>query len=383
MVGARVGQPAQRQHRAVRVELGRVVEDHVEHHLEAGGVQRVDRLGELVGRARAWAAARVARLGGEPGCGRIAPVVGEATALQRRLVGAEVQGQQAQRGDAERAVVLEHQRVGEGGVAAAQRRRDVRVAHRQRTHVGLVEYRALARDVRAGRAVIRRSRGGGGHPRLGGEGSVVARVGQARIVAAGGAERGEPCRELHIVGCSGLLAAVAADHLLRPGVEQQLRRVEPVAAPWRPRAMSTQAIHQADPAGRQKAMPDAFAARRQRQAAKRLAACGIEKTELDRFGVRRPHREVHPGLAAVCGEGGTERPRLPRAQVRIRQRMRHGERIRCGAGPVLTRSAPVLQDGKGVGVRGAHRCVLLPGHASRRVSPRVRTSPRPAAAGAG
>jgi len=41
-----------------------------------------------------------------------------------------------------------------------------------------------------------------------------------------------------------------------------------------------------------------------------LAALGIEEAELDRFGVRRPHGEVHPGFTGVLGQAGAERPRL-------------------------------------------------------------------------
>ena len=370
-----------------------MVEDDVEHHLEAGGVQRVDRLGEFVGRGGARPSAPVARLGREPGCGRVAPVVGEAAPLQRRLVGAEVQRQQAQRGDAERAVVLEHHRVGEGAVAAAQRGREAGVAHRQRAHVGLVEHRAIARDAGAGRASgrlhgDRRAHDGDRHSCLGGEGGVVARVGQARIVAAGGAERVQLRRELRVVGWSRSLATVAADHFLRPGVEQQLGRVEPVAAPRRPRPVGAQAIHQACPGGGQEAVPDALAARRQREATQFLATLCVEEAELDRFGVRRPHGEVHPGLDGVLGQAGTERPRLSRTQHRGALRAGRGDAIhgqgdtirrRAGAG--AARVGPVAEDREGVGERGAHRCGLL-GRASMRVSPRARTSPRPAAAGA-
>ena len=370
-----------------------MVENHVEHHLEAGGVQGVDRLGELVGRGGTRPSAPVARLGREPGRGRVAPVVGEAAPLQRRLVGAEVQRQQAQRGDAERAVVLEHHRVGEGRIAAAQRRREVRVAHRQRAHVGLVEHRAIARDTGAGRASGRRHGDGHAclgdrHACLGGEGGVVAQVGQARIVVAGGAELGQPRRLLRVVGCARPLATVAADHLLRPGVEQQLGRVEPVPALRRPRPVGAQAIHQAGPGGGQEAVPDALAAGRQPQAMAFLAAGGIEEAELDRFGVRRPHGEIYPALAGVLGLAGAERPRLSGTQGRGALRACRGDAIRSPGGTIRGRAGaraarvgPVAAGREGVGERGAHRGDLV-GRASRRVNPRARTSPRPAAAGA-
>jgi len=66
--------------------------------------------------------------------------------------------------------------------------------------------------------------------------------------------------KLRIVGEAGGLAAVAADDVLGPGVEEQLGRVEALALLGCPRAVGAQAIHDAGPAAGQEAVPHALAA---------------------------------------------------------------------------------------------------------------------------
>ena len=93
---------------------------------------------------------------------------------------------------------------------------------------------------------------GGRHAGLEGGGGVVAGVGPVGVVGAAADVQREFGSEggglLRVVDGAGGLAAVAADHFVGPGVEQQLGGVEAVALLGRPRAVGTQAIHDAGPA---------------------------------------------------------------------------------------------------------------------------------------
>ena len=68
----------ERQHRAHVVALGGVVVDHVEDHLDAGVVQGLDHLLELLHLLALLAPGRVVVVGGEEGDGVVAPVVAQA-----------------------------------------------------------------------------------------------------------------------------------------------------------------------------------------------------------------------------------------------------------------------------------------------------------------
>ena len=70
-----VGQPAEADRRAVGAAFRRVVEDDVEDHLDAGAVQRLDHVAELVERAERVRTRAVSRMRREERDRLVAPVV--------------------------------------------------------------------------------------------------------------------------------------------------------------------------------------------------------------------------------------------------------------------------------------------------------------------
>ena len=96
VVGA-VVEPTEAQRRPQFVSLGGVVENHVEDHLEPGGVQRLDHRLELVDLAAAIAARRVLVVGREVADRLIAPVVAQPPGDQRTVMNELMDRQQLHR----------------------------------------------------------------------------------------------------------------------------------------------------------------------------------------------------------------------------------------------------------------------------------------------
>ena len=67
--------PAERERGPARVALGRVVEYHVEDHLDAGAVQRLHQVAEFVHRAQRVGLRAVGPVRREPGDRLVAPIV--------------------------------------------------------------------------------------------------------------------------------------------------------------------------------------------------------------------------------------------------------------------------------------------------------------------
>ena len=84
------------------VALGGVVVDHVEDHLDAGAVQRLDHPLELAHLVAAAAGGGVLGVRREVADRAVAPVVRQPPVDQERLVDDVVDRQQLDRGDAER-----------------------------------------------------------------------------------------------------------------------------------------------------------------------------------------------------------------------------------------------------------------------------------------
>ena len=129
------------QRRALLVAFGGVVVDHVEDHLDAGGVQRLDHLLELLHLVAVRAARRVVVVRGEVADGVVAPVVVQAAVEQVLLVDEVVHRQQLERGDPEPGEVLDERRIGDARVRAAQVLGHVGVQLRGALHVRLVDHR--------------------------------------------------------------------------------------------------------------------------------------------------------------------------------------------------------------------------------------------------
>ena len=107
------------------VALGGVVVDHVQDHLDAGGVQRLDHLlelGDLLAKRAADGKARVWR---EKPDRVVAPVVRQTARDDRHLVEPVVDRQKLHRGHAKIAQVLDGRRVRQPEIGSAQFRQDL------------------------------------------------------------------------------------------------------------------------------------------------------------------------------------------------------------------------------------------------------------------
>ena len=110
------------------------------------------------------------------------------------------------------------------------------------------------------------------------------------------------------VRTSPIEAARRCHDLARPGVEQQLVRVEAQAALRPPGAVGAQPVDQPRRRARQVAVPDVVRARGQGQAAQLAVAGFVEDAELDALRMRREHGDVeavavpvHPERPGVAG----------------------------------------------------------------------------------
>ncbi len=141
-------EPLEAQRRPEVVALAGVVVDDVEHHLDAGAVQRLHHALELVHHVER-AGAGVARVGREVPERVVAPVVAEPLGLEEPLVHRVVHREELHRGDAERLEVVDDRRVREAAVGPAEVLGDLGVAHGEAAHVRLVDDEARPGDARA------------------------------------------------------------------------------------------------------------------------------------------------------------------------------------------------------------------------------------------
>ena len=210
--------PAKAQRRAPLVALGRVVEDDVEDHLEAGAVQRPHHATKLV-HLSAAVLRRVAVVRGEVADRLVAPVVAQSALHQLRVVDELVHRQELDRGDAEALQVSQRGGMREAGVGAAKFAGHAGVQLGEALDVDLVEDRVG--HLPSGRRVavpveVRGDDDGARHV-----GRRVARVREIRIVGGVAVDGGVP---LHL----------ARDRTC-VRVEQELGRVAAGAsgrAPW-------------------------------------------------------------------------------------------------------------------------------------------------------
>ena len=118
-----------------------------------------------------------------------------------------------------------------------------------------------------------------GHP-----GGVIATV-ERKI----GARRTDAVAEMHVAPDDR-----AHDHR-RVRIEQQLVMVEAVAARRIVRSINAVAVEQTGPRVGQVAVPDRIGVFRERDALDFAPSAGIEKAQIDLFGVLRKQREVYAG----------------------------------------------------------------------------------------
>ncbi len=278
---------AERQRRAHLVALGGVVVDHVEDDLDALGVQRLHHRLELLHLLAARAAGGVVVVRGEEADGVVAPVVPHAAVGQVAVVDELVHRHELDGGDAELLVVLDHHRVRQRRVGAADLLGDARVGLGEALDVRLVDDRLVVRGARVAVVVpveVRADDDRLAHVRAG----VLLVVGV--LVAPG-------------VGEAGLRPVDVAVDGLGVGVEQQLVRVAAVAVLRLVRPVHPEAVALARADVRQVAVPDEGVALGQGDPG--LGAVLVEQAQLDLGRDLGEQREV--GAGAVVG--GAERVR--------------------------------------------------------------------------
>ena len=268
------------------VAFGGVIVDHVEDYLDAGIVELVDHLLELVDERRL----EIARCRGEEGEAVIAPVVLQPLLDQVAVVDEGVDRQELGRGDAERPQIFGDARMGETGEGAALGFGNAGVELGEALYMHLVGDRALPRHHGMGR----RAPGEGriddpafGHQMravLVVEGQVL--VGMVELVA-------EQLRTPFQV----------AHQLLGIGVDQQLVGVEAVAGLGLVGAVDAETVDGARPRFRQIAVPDLVGIFGQFDPLALGDAVIVEQAEFDLGGVGREDGEVDAETIPCGAEG--------------------------------------------------------------------------------
>ncbi len=298
-----VVQAAHGERRAQVVALGGVVVDHVEDDLDAGRVQRLHHRLELLHLLAPVAGGGVGGVRGEEADGVVAPVVGQAEVPQPVVADELVHRHQFDRGDAELGEVLDHGRVGDARVGAADLLGDPGVQFGQALHMGLVEHRAVV--VGAGRPVGAPVEVRVDHHRVHGVG------GRVEVVAAlGGAE---------VVAVDRLVPVDVPAHRLGVRVQQQLGAVVPLAEPRVVGAVDAESVALARLDAREVGVPDEGVRLAQFDGGLRTVL--VEQAELDPVGALREHGEVGAGPVVGGTEGvGGPWPDLHGSSTSLRRR---------------------------------------------------------------
>ena len=313
----RVVETAEAEGRPGLVALGRVVEHHVEHDLESGVVQRADHGLELGHRV----VDRIAGIRREPRERVVTPVVRESALDQELLRHEGLARHQLDRRDADALQVIDHGRLRESEVLAAQMLRYAGVPLRETLDVQLVDDRVAPRDARRTHAAPVECRIGHAAPR-----HVVGAVGRVRdpVVAGLGAVQRRVPRD--VAGERG-----------RAGIHQQLGRIESMPVRGLVRAVhpvTVQCSRAAEARG-QETVPDAAGPGRQCESRDFTAAGGIEEAQLDAGRTGRERREID---AAAGPAGARAAGRCPARGRELRPSAAAANRSSDESSPV--RSSP-------------------------------------------
>ena len=285
----RVVQPPETEGGTELAALGRVVEHHVEEHLEPGGVQGRHHGLELLHLPASLAGPgqrRVAVVGGEKTDRVVAPVVGEAPVGQERAREVLMDREQLEGGHPEVHQMGDGRFVAQAGVGPPQLGRHAGMGHREPLDVHLV-------DDGVGVAVLGAAMGAPGE---GGVDHQAQRHVPGRVQPAGLVRVGH--------GVPGQLGAMAQ---LPPGgsgvrVKQELGRVAPQPPPWLIGPANAVAVGLARAYTRDKAVPNTGVVLQQWDLG--LGSGRVEQAEHDPVGHRGGDGEVGPATA----RRGTERP---------------------------------------------------------------------------
>ena len=296
-VVAGVVQPAKRQRRAHLAALGGVVVYDVEDHLDAGGMQPSHRDAHLV----RGILGQIARLDREEAERVIAPVVAQPLLEERAVLHEGVDRQQLDRRDAEPAQMVDDFGISERRECAALVRLDVLAELCEPAQMRLVDHGIGPRDVR--RPVVSPVEALVGHDAFHHPGCAVAAI-----------KREIRARRVHTMAEQRVRPFQLAGDTARVGIEQQLVRIEAIAALWLIRAVGAEAIEQPDLRVRQVTVPHLVGEFGQRISCDLPLALWIEQAEIDALRVRGEDREVR----AEPVPGGAERIGRARLQpVRV------------------------------------------------------------------
>ena len=286
----RVVDAPKRQRGAPLVKLGRMVVDHVEHHLKPATVQSLDHGTEFTAGIAVGTFAGIAGLRRTPGHWAITPVVAHAKRLQPSLVGTVGHGHQTHRGHPQGLQMRQHRRVCEARIAAALAGRHLRMQRGEALNVQLVDHAPGRVRPRPGGARLGQICH---NPRLERSGGVVAQVGQIARGATG------------VVPQMQVVAGIAAQHRTGGRVKQQFGGVEPMPLVRGPGTMHTPAIHQTSPNARpqrQGAAPDAVLRFRHAQAQGLLLTGSVKEAKVHGRGMGRGQRELDGATTELSTE---------------------------------------------------------------------------------
>ena len=273
---AAVVQPAKTQGRPQRVAFARMVVDHVQDHLDPGGMKAVDHALHLADAAPP----QIARFGGEKADGLIAPVIAQPARHQKAVIDKGLHGQQFNGGDPQPDQMLQHRIGAQPQHGAAQRGGHARMQGGQALDMRLVNHRVGQRGL--GCRIFAPLKGRVDHNRFRhGKGAVAGVEGQVCARAA------------HLVAHQGIRPAQPPLQRAGIGIDQQLVGVEAVPGLGLIGAMGAKAIKRARHQARHALMPDVAVALAERQARGFLAPVGREQAQIDPFGMGRKDREIH------------------------------------------------------------------------------------------
>ena len=343
---------AKAQRRPHLVAFAGVIVDDVEDDLDPGLVQARHHRLEL----RQDAGGHEAGFGREEAYRVVAPVIAQRPLDQMAVVAEGLDRQKLQRGDAERAQLVDHRLGAEARESAAKLRADIRVAHGEAADMGFVDDGVAPGNAR--RAVVAPGEGAVDHAAFRHAARVVAAV--ERQVFAGRADA---------VAEMGVRPAERSEQRLGVGVDQQLVGIEAVAGGRLVRAVDAVAVERAGTRFRQVAVPDLVGIFRQRHPVDLAGAGLVEQAQLDLGRIGREQGEIDaeavPGGAQRVGPAGPDhrarraRRLHGRSPGNVGRRMERGDSAVTGPAALVCASGRRCRGTESVGNRPAAQVVPL------------------------
>ena len=281
---------AEGQRRTEVIALGGMVVDHVEDHLDAGGVQALDQGLEFAD----MTTLRITHVGRKVTNGVIAPVIAQALFHQMPVHDETVHRHELDRRDTEALEVVDGRLGAQTRIGALQRRRHVRMQHGKTLDVQLVDDGVV--PGRARWPVVAPGEGRVDDLALGHARPTVTPVeGQVGVFGA------------ELVAEMGIAPIQIADDGLGVGIKQQLVGVETQSFLGCIASMYAITVQNARPDPGQITVPDMIGLPTQGDAMHLAPALGIKQTQFHTLGALREQGEVH----ALPIPGGPQRIGTP------------------------------------------------------------------------